>query len=63
MNWYRIFGVIALLWGAGIVISFLLRGDAAGSGAYASGQYIGLVFGLVLLIAGLYAAITGGRKD
>lgn len=64
MNIYRILGVIALIWGGGIVGSYLLgfnyiRSDAA----YATGQYFGIVIGVLLFLAGLYVVIKGGRKS
>ncbi len=62
MNIFRIVGVLAVLWGASIVISFFLRSAPGSSGAYAVGEYSGLVFGVLLFFAGLYATITGGRK-
>jgi hypothetical protein len=62
MNWFRIVGVVAALWGAGILVSFVLRGASIGSGAGAAGSVTGVVFGVLLLGAGLYAAITGGRS-
>ena len=63
MNRYRIVGAIALVWGAALLLSHLLGfGRIEGSGAYASGQYGGLVLGGLLFAAGLYAVIVGGRK-
>lgn len=63
MNRYRIIGAIALVWGASVLLSNLLGfRRVEGSGAYAAGQYTGLVFGGLLFAAGLYAVIVGGRK-
>jgi hypothetical protein len=63
MNRYRILGFVAFVWGAALLLSHLLGARRIeGSGAYASGQYAGLVFGGLLIIAGLYAVIRGGRK-
>ena len=62
MNWFRIVGVLAALWGAGVLISFVLRGASIGDGAGGAGSLTGLIFGFLLLGAGLYAAITGGRS-
>ncbi|MBV9214840.1 MAG: hypothetical protein JO053_01585 [Acidobacteria bacterium] len=62
MNWFRIVGVLAALWGAGVLISWVLRPRSGATGAGAAGEYTGLVLGLLLLGAGLYAAVTGGRK-
>lgn len=49
----RISGVIGILWGGGIVVSRLLS-DAPAEGAYRTGQTAALLFGVVLLGAGLY---------
>ena len=63
MNRYRIVGAIALIWGGALILSRLLGfSRVEGSGAYATGQYAGLIFGGLLFVAGLYAVITGGRK-
>ena len=62
MNWFRIIGFLAALWGAGILASAFLRAEPIGSSAYGAGRITGLVFGVVLLGVGLYAAITGGKK-
>jgi hypothetical protein len=63
MNRYRILGAIALIWGGALLLSRLLGfSRVEGSGAYAAGQYAGLVFGGLLFVAGLYAVITGGRR-
>jgi hypothetical protein len=63
MNRYRILGAIALIWGGAVLLSrFLGFSRVEGSGAYAAGQYAGLIFGGLLFVAGLYAVITGGRK-
>jgi Mn2+/Fe2+ NRAMP family transporter len=63
MNRYRILGVIALIWGGALLLSRLLGYNRVeGVGAYAAGQYAGLIFGVLLFVAGLYAVITGGRR-
>ena len=63
MNRYRIVGAIALLWGAGLLLSqFFGFNRVEGGGAYAAGQYAALIFGGLLFVAGLFAVITGGRK-
>ena len=63
MNRYRIIGAIAVIWGGALLLSRLLGySRVEGSGAYAAGQSAGLIFGGLLLVAGLYALITGGRK-
>jgi hypothetical protein len=63
MNRYRILGAIALIWGGALLLSRLLGfSRIEGSGAYGAGQYLGLIFGGLLFIAGLYAVIKGGRK-
>lgn len=63
MNRYRIVGAIALIWGGALLLShFIGSSQIKGDGAYATGQYAGLVFGGLLFVAGLYAVIRGGRK-
>ena len=49
----KISGLIGMLWGGGIVVSRLVS-ESPASGAYQAGQMAALVFGLVLLGAGLY---------
>jgi hypothetical protein len=57
----KIVAVIAVIWGAGILVSFLLNLNRAGGGAYGAGQMIGLAFGVLLLAAGLYALLAPKR--
>ncbi len=56
----RIVGGIAAAWGAAVLINSFINGGPQGAGAYGTGQVIGLIFGGVLLIVGLYYLITGG---
>ncbi len=55
----RILGLIGVVWGAGILLSRLLRGPPQGGGAYPSGQVAGLIFGGILLVAGLLYLFRG----
>jgi hypothetical protein len=57
----RIFGLIGVVWGGGIVLARLARGsaDAAANPAYASGQTTAVVFGALLFVVGLYYLIKG----
>jgi hypothetical protein len=57
-----IFGIIGVLWGGGILISYLIRGGPQGSGAYAGAEIAGLVIGVLLFLAGIYYLIDGVRK-
>jgi hypothetical protein len=50
----KIFGVIGVLWGGGILVSAFLRDAPAGSDAYAAGHTGGLVFGGLLFLVGAY---------
>lgn len=56
----RILGVIGVLWGGGMLLARLARGgDVAANEAFATGQTIGLVFGALLALVGLYYLIKG----
>jgi ankyrin repeat protein len=57
----RIFGLIGVVWGGGILLARLARGsaDVAVNPAYASGQTTAVVFGTVMLLVGLYYLIKG----
>ncbi|MGH8710499.1 MAG: LPXTG cell wall anchor domain-containing protein [Burkholderiales bacterium] len=51
----KIFGGIGILWGGAIVIWWLVtEAPESGSAAYQSGQYAAVVFGVLMLLAGLY---------
>ena len=56
----RIVGGIGVVWGGAMLIYGLTQGEPQGQGAYATGQIGGLIFGGVLLVAGLYYLIKGG---
>lgn len=59
----RIFGAIGVIWGGGLLVSFLVRGgQLEGGGSYAAGQMTALVFGGLLLIVGLYYLMKGSKK-
>jgi hypothetical protein len=59
----RIFGGIGALWGGGILLTQLRNHGPSGSGAYAAGQTVALVFGLLLFVVGLYYLIKGGSSS
>ena len=49
----RIFGAIGALGGGAVVVFGILRGGPQGAGASLVGQYAGLAFGGLLLVAGI----------
>jgi hypothetical protein len=57
----RVLGLIGVLWGGGMLLARLARGagEAAANGAYAAGQTVGLIFGALLFLVGLYYLIKG----
>lgn len=55
----RVFGGIGILWGGGVLIAAFARGGPQGAGAYGAGQTAGLLFGGLLLVAGLYYFFKG----
>jgi hypothetical protein len=51
----KIFGGIGILWGGAVVFRWLTSGTPdIGSSAYRGGQSGAVVFGVLMLIAGLY---------
>jgi len=56
----RIFGVIGILWGGGVLLSFFMGSRDVGGGAYGAGQSAGLLFGAVMFGAGVYYVTKGG---
>ena len=60
----RLIGVIGVLWGAGILLFWLFGGNQAQvKGAYAAGQSVGWLFGLVLLLAGIHYLAKSPKKS
>ena len=55
----RIMGLIGVLWGGGVVLSSLLKGEDARGGAYATGSAGAAIFGLVMFCAGMFYLIKG----
>lgn len=47
----RYLPLIAVIWGAAVVLYALSKG-ISGNGSYAAGQFVGLLFGVALVIAG-----------
>lgn len=51
----KIFGSIGILWGGAIVLRWLLTDTpVSGNSAYETGQTAAVIFGVALLLAGLY---------
>jgi hypothetical protein len=55
----RIFGLIGVLWGGGMFVNAYINGGPSGFSAYATGHYIGLAFGGVMLVVGMLALLKG----
>jgi uncharacterized membrane protein YgdD (TMEM256/DUF423 family) len=56
----RISGIFGTVWGGAILASKMSSTtQASQSSAYAAGQTIGLVFGIILFCGGLYYLIKG----
>jgi hypothetical protein len=56
----RILGGVGVVWGGAIIIfHFTRNGTQAQGGAYEQGQLLALIFGVVLLLAGLYSSLKG----
>lgn len=52
----KVFGGIGVLWGGALLVRWLMTDSPAsvGSSAYQSGQSTAVVFGVLLLVVGLY---------
>lgn len=51
----RLLGIIAAVWGAGILLYGLLNSSGSKeTGAYGGGRAAGWIFGAALLLAGIY---------
>ena len=50
----KIFGAIGVLWGGMILLNWLTADPPSGSAAYQHGHSAAVVFGVVMLVAGLY---------
>jgi hypothetical protein len=57
----RIFGLIGVLWGGGMLISAYINGGPSGFSAYTTGHYMGLAFGGVMLVVGMFALLKGNE--
>jgi hypothetical protein len=61
---HRLIGVIGVLWGGGMLLFGLLSGGQAQvKGAYAAGQSVGWLFGLVLFLTGIYYLAKSPKKS
>ncbi len=56
-----VFGTLAVLWGAFIVINYAAGGGGEGNEVYETGQFVGMVLGATLLVFGV-RALTKGRR-
>jgi hypothetical protein len=52
-------GIIGIALGALILYGYLVWGGPQGAGAFQTGQTAGLVFGLLLLLAGIFYLVRG----
>lgn len=55
----RIFGGIGTLWGGAVLFNTFFGETPAGSGAYATGQFMAVAFGFLLLCSGGYYLVKG----
>ena len=68
MNWFRIIGVLVALWGIGVVVytiyHLMVMNENSGIGTGTVTINLTSIFiGALLFAAGLYAAVTGGRRN
>jgi hypothetical protein len=58
----KIFGGIGILWGGAVLANWFISGIPNSGGAYQTGQFTGLLFGALMLGAGLYAFLKKTDK-
>lgn len=51
----KIFSAIGAIWGAGIIINWLISNQSSGSDAYQAGQMSAVVVGAILLTVSVYS--------
>jgi hypothetical protein len=60
----KIFGTIGIIWGGGIVLSWLFSpGSSGGSEAYQAGQSGAVIFGVIMLALGIYYVAIKPKTD
>ncbi len=52
-------GIIAILWGGGVVLVAYMGGGPQGTGAYAAGSMMGIICGAMLFVIGIVGLIMG----
>jgi len=57
-----IFGVIGILWGLAIILYALLSESSSAGGTYQAGKIIGILFGVLLFVAGPFYLIRGLKE-
>ncbi|MGI9270807.1 MAG: hypothetical protein ACR2QT_03465 [Woeseiaceae bacterium] len=50
----KIFGGIGIFWGGAIIVRWFMSDNSVGNSAYQSGQNAAVLFGAVMLAAGIY---------
>jgi len=55
-------GIVGIVFGTFMLLGSLLRGGLQGGGAYLAGQVMGLVFGIVFLVAGVFYLVKGIKE-
>jgi hypothetical protein len=58
----RILGAIGVVWGGAALVNWFRSPAPHGSGAYAAGYSVGVIFGALLFLVGGYYLLTGGRS-
>ena len=59
----KILPVLAIVWGALIVLGKLFGAAPQGSSSYQAGSWVGLVFGVALLVVGIRSLLKARKPD
>ena len=58
----KILGIVGIIWGGLILLRCIVSDSAGESGAYQTGQTMGVVLGAGLFLAGCYALVKKHKK-
>jgi hypothetical protein len=58
----KILGVIGVVWGGGLLVSALTKGVPVPTSSYGTGAFVGFLFGVALLAAGVWTLASRHQR-